>query len=81
MASISSHPDSIERRRASIDGPANLLVFSCAGLLIDVLALLLQGAAHSASLSFALIAGAAPVAAMVMSWLADRADAGGPERE
>ncbi|MCA6123466.1 hypothetical protein J6500_16410 [Bradyrhizobium sp. WSM 1704] len=64
-------------RRASADDPATLLVFSCVGLLVDVVALLVQGAAHSVPLHFALVAGAAPVAALVARWLADRADAGG----
>ena len=75
MASIFSRPNSVKRCRASADDLANLLVFSCLGLLIDVLALLMQGAAHSASLSFALIAAAAPVAAMVALWLAEHDDA------
>ena len=81
MASMSRRPNSIAWRRsagrASADDPAILLVFSCLGLLIDVLALLMQGAAHSVPLRFVLIAGAAPVAALVAVWLADRADASG----
>ncbi|WP_166300501.1 hypothetical protein [Bradyrhizobium sp. 2S1] len=78
MASTSLHPNSLERRRtarrASADDPAILLVFSCAGLLVDVLALLMQGATPSNPLRFALIA-AAPLAALVTLWLADRTDA------
>ncbi|WP_076863233.1 hypothetical protein [Bradyrhizobium mercantei] len=77
MTSISSRSDSVERgrahRRADADDPADLLVFSCVGLLIDVLALLLSGAAHATPLRLAMIAGAAPVAALVALWLADRA--------
>ena len=77
MASMSSRPDCIEHRkahrRADADDPADLLVFSCVGLLIDVLALLLSGAAHTTPLRLAMIAGAAPLAALVALWLADRA--------
>lgn len=81
MASIPSQPKPVAWRRsagrASADDPATLLVFSCVGLLVDVVALLVQGAAHSIPLHFALVAGAAPVAAFVALWLADRTDAGG----
>ncbi|MGY4475056.1 hypothetical protein [Bradyrhizobium sp. USDA 3364] len=77
MASISSRPDSIERRgahrRADADDPADLLVFCCVGLLIDALALLISGAAHAIPLRLGMIAGAAPLAALVALWLADRA--------
>ena len=76
MASISSHPNSVARRsgarRASADDPALLLVFCCAGLLIDVVALPMQGAAHMGPLRFALIAGAAPLAALITLGLAGR---------
>ncbi|QIG96372.1 hypothetical protein [Bradyrhizobium sp. 6(2017)] len=79
MASTSLHPNSFERRRtagrASADDPAFLLVFSCAGLLVAVLALLMQGATPSNPLRFALVAAAAPLAALVTLWLADRTDA------
>lgn len=78
MASMSSHPNSGECRRghrhAGVGDPADLLVFSCVGLLINILALLMPGVAHSAPLRFTMIAGAAPVAALVALWLADRAD-------
>ncbi|MCP1911582.1 hypothetical protein [Bradyrhizobium sp. USDA 4529] len=77
MASTSIRPNSLERRgRADADDPAILLVFSCVGLLIDVLALPMQGATSSIPLRFALIAVAAPVAALVALWLADRTEAG-----
>ncbi|MGF6312402.1 hypothetical protein ABIB82_006297 [Bradyrhizobium sp. i1.8.4] len=80
MASTSIQPDPLEWRRtagrANADDPAILLVFSCAGLLVDVLALLMQGVAHSTPLRLALIAVAAPVAALVALWLADRTEAG-----
>ncbi|MGY3486263.1 hypothetical protein ACVW1C_004146 [Bradyrhizobium sp. USDA 4011] len=76
MASTSLHPNSLERRRTaaqtSADDPVILLVFSFAGLLVDVLALLMQGAAYSTLLRFALIAAAAPLAALGTLWLADR---------
>lgn len=78
MAANSSLPKSVETHRspghASADDPVILLVFSCVGLLVDVLALLTQGAAHAISLHFALVSGAAPAAALVALWLADRAD-------
>lgn len=81
MALISSRPDSIgrgrARPRAGAGDPADLLVFSCVGLLIDVVALLLPGAAHATPLHFAMIAGAAPLAALVALWLADRAHGDG----
>ncbi|GKQ53883.1 hypothetical protein [Bradyrhizobium sp. Ce-3] len=80
MASTSIQPRSCERRRSagrgSADDPATLLVFSCAGLLVDVVALLMQGATPANPLRFALIAAAAPLAALVTLWLADRTDAG-----
>ncbi|MCP1840364.1 hypothetical protein ACVIHI_006717 [Bradyrhizobium sp. USDA 4524] len=80
MASTSIRPTSLERRgragRAGADDPAILLVFSCVGLLIDVLTLPMQGATSSIPLRFALIAVAAPVAALVALWLADRTEAG-----
>ncbi|MBR0871823.1 hypothetical protein JQ633_15770 [Bradyrhizobium tropiciagri] len=75
MASMSSHPNCVKRCRTNADEQANLLVFCCLGLLIDVVALLTQRSALVAFLSFALIAAAAPVAAMVAVWLADHADA------
>jgi hypothetical protein len=81
MASITRHRNSIEssrRHRADTDEPANLLVFACVGLLIDVLALLMLGAAPSAPLGFVLIAGAAPVAALIALWLARHADPSKP---
>jgi hypothetical protein len=84
MASTSVHPNSLERRssagHASADDPAVLLVFSCVGLLVDVLALPMQGATHSNPLRFALIAVAAPAAALVALWLADRTEAGASSR-
>ncbi|MCC8975372.1 hypothetical protein [Bradyrhizobium brasilense] len=77
MASTSTHPKSIERRRsagrAGADDPAILLVFSCVG---HVLTLPMQGATSSIPLRCALIAVAAPVAALVALWLADRTEAG-----
>ncbi|KRP98912.1 hypothetical protein AOQ73_20365 [Bradyrhizobium pachyrhizi] len=77
MASTSIRPNSLERRgRADADDPAILLVFSCVGLLIDVLTLPMQGATSSIPLRCALIAVAAPVAALVALWLADRTEAG-----
>jgi len=80
MASTSIRPYSLERRRRAGRGGADdlaiLLVFSCVGLLIDVLTLPMQGATSSIPLRFALIAVAAPVAASVALWLADRTEAG-----
>lgn len=81
MPSTSTQPRSCERRRGvrrgSADDPATLLVFSCAGLLVDVVALLMQGATHANPLRFALIAAAAPLAASVTLLLADRTEASG----
>lgn len=80
MALTSIHPNSLERRkragRGGADNPAILLVFSCVGLLIDVLTLPMQSATSSIPLRFALIAVAAPVAALVALCLADRTGAG-----
>lgn len=50
------------------------LVFSLVGLLADCLALLIQGETSLAPLRFGLIAGAAPIAALVALRLADHAD-------
>jgi hypothetical protein len=70
MGSIDGpHPGTTHRRsyrgRAAADHLACLLVFSMGGLLTDCLALLMQGETSLALSSFALIAGAAPLAAMV----------------
>ena len=65
------------RRGSSRDGADQLfgpLVFSMMGLLADCLALLIQGDTSLAPLRFSLIAGAAPIAALVALWLADHAD-------
>lgn len=84
MAPASIHPNSLEQRRsagrASADDSAILLVFSGVGLLIDVLASPMQGATSSTPLCFALIAVAAPVAALIALWLADRTEAGASGR-
>jgi membrane protein implicated in regulation of membrane protease activity len=76
MVSIDSpHPGTIDRRgdagRTATDPPACLLVFSMAGLLTDGLALVMQG---ETSFSLALVAVAAPVAAMVALRFAGNAD-------
>jgi hypothetical protein len=70
MASIySPHPRAVHRRgdpsRTAADHLVCLLVFSVGGLLTDCLALLMPDEASLAPLRFVLIAGAAPVAAMV----------------
>lgn len=82
MTAIPSHdPRPIERRRdadpARADDPVVLLVFSALALLSDLVALLMQGTAGAVPLRFALIAGAAPVAAMFALRLAGPVDDGG----
>jgi hypothetical protein len=73
MTSISSaRPKSIySHGDAGLVGP---LAFSLVGLLTDCLALMMQGEASLASLRFALIAGAAPMAALSALRLIDNAD-------
>jgi hypothetical protein len=70
MASIySPYSRTVHRRgepsRTAADHLVCLLVFSIGGLLTDCLALAIPDGASLAPLRFALIAGAAPVAAMV----------------
>jgi hypothetical protein len=79
MVSIDSpHPGTIDRRgdagRTAADPWACLLVFSVVGLLTDCLALVMQSETSLAPLSLALVAGAAPVAAMAALRFAGNAD-------
>jgi hypothetical protein len=60
--------------RANANLAVSLLVFSLVGLLADGLALVMQGQASLAPLRFVLIAGAAPMAAMVALWFVGPAD-------
>ena len=55
-------------------GPLGPLAFSLVGLLTDCLALMMQDQASLASLGFALIAGAAPLAAISALRLIGKAD-------
>jgi len=77
MAWISrSHAKTIHRHgdsgRAAADHPVCPLVFSMVGLLTDCLALLMQDEASLVPLSFILIAGSAPVAAMLALGMRER---------
>ena len=60
--------------RANTNLAVGLLVFSLTGLLTDCLALVMQGHALLAPLRFVLIAGGAPMAAMVALWFVGPAD-------
>jgi len=78
ISSRSARATTIHRRGDSSRAGANHLVgplvFSLMGLLTDCLALVVQGEASLAPLRFVLIAGAAPIAAMVALWLVGDAD-------
>jgi hypothetical protein len=78
ISNPSARSTTVHRRGdSSRDGADHLLgplVFSLMGLLTDCLALVIRGEAALTPLRFALIAGAAPIAAMVALWLADHAD-------
>jgi hypothetical protein len=78
ISSPSARSTAIHRRGdSSRDGADDLLgplVFSLVGLLTACLALVMQGETSLAPLRFALIAGAAPISAMVALRLADHAD-------
>ena len=63
--------------RANANLPASLLVFSLVGLLTDGLVLAMPNEASLAPLRFVLIAGAAPMAAMVALRFVGPADAVG----
>jgi hypothetical protein len=78
ISSPSTRSTAVHRRGDSTgtgaDRPLYLLVFSMVGLLTDCLALLVQGESSLTPLRLVLIAGAAPVAAMVASWFVGPVD-------
>jgi hypothetical protein len=76
ISSPSTRSTAVHRRGDSTGTGADrpLYVFSMVGLLTDCLALLVQGESSLTPLRLVLIAGAAPVAAMVASWFVGPVD-------